>query len=68
MACFEVSRNLQTFNMLSRHDSFDASADKNLKLTELPYQILQGLLSCFGSLKRFTVVDTRKEFNNRSFL
>lgn len=26
-----------------------------LKLAQLPYQILQGLLSCFGSLKRFTV-------------
>lgn len=25
------------------------------KLAQLPYQILQGLLSCFGSLKRFTV-------------
>lgn len=39
--------------------SFDAFAKNLLKLAQLPYQILQGRLSCFGSLKRFTVEEKR---------
>lgn len=61
MACFEVSRNLQrdrTVDMLPTHSSgihlMPLQRDE-FKLAQLPYQILQGLLSCLGSLKRFTV-------------
>ncbi len=60
MACLEVSKNLQReriVDMLPRQSwgIYLMPAQRNeFKLAQLPYQIFQGLLSCFGSLKRFT--------------
>lgn len=61
MACFEVSRNLRRDRTVEMHPRHPTGIHLMLlqrnecKLAQLPYQILQGLLSCFGSLKRFTV-------------